>query len=204
MIDHNETELCKIFYKNGADKCLKILHSYSPVYHNLLKDKKIKINSLLEIGVGTNNVMNHVVGEHYKPGASLRSWKEYLPNSKIFGIDIDKAVLFEEERIKCFYGDQSSENSLKKAVENIFQFVENQNFKFDVIVDDGSHIKEHMILSYNVLTDYLQPGGIYIIEDIRRSDLNIFMNIKKQDMKIMHVHHGNNDWDDFIAYEKSL
>jgi hypothetical protein len=38
-----------------------------------------------------------------------------------------------------------------------------------LIVDDGSHIPEHQILSFNLLFNKLLPGGTYIIEDIETS-----------------------------------
>ena len=39
----------------------------------------------------------------------------------------------------------------------------------DVIVDDGSHVSAHVILSFETLYPSLKPGGIYIVEDIGTS-----------------------------------
>lgn len=36
----------------------------------------------------------------------------------------------------------------------------------DIIIDDGSHISSHQILTFNVLWDKLKIGGLYFIEDI--------------------------------------
>ena len=33
------------------------------------------------------------------PGASLRVWKDFFSNAKIYGSDIDKDILFNEDRI---------------------------------------------------------------------------------------------------------
>lgn len=197
-----ETDLCKIFYKNGADKCAKILHSYSPAYYELFKEKRGEITSLLEIGVGSKAVMKGIVGDSYVPGASLRSWMEFFPQAKIFGIDIDRSILFQEERISCFYGDQSSKESLLNAINDIKNLMTDENYLFDIIIDDGSHVKEHMMLTYNTLYDFLRPGGLYIIEDIKRIDLNSFITACNSSMEIHYVHQGKNDWDDFVAYRK--
>ena len=40
----------------------------------------------------------------------------------------------------------------------------------DVILDDGSHIPEHQILTFNTLFPSVVPGGIYIIEDVNDID----------------------------------
>ena len=38
--------------------------------------------------------------------------------------------------------------------------------KFDIIIDDGSHIDSHIMVSFNTLFDrYLSPGGLYFVED---------------------------------------
>jgi len=40
-----------------------------------------------------------------------------------------------------------------------------------IIIDDGSHINEHVITSFNTLFPYLKDGGIYIIEDLQTAYL---------------------------------
>ena len=59
--------------------------------------------------------MNHQ-GENYKTGGSPRMWREYLENAKIFA-DVDKDCLFNEDRIKTFYVDQSDKRFSNKYVE---------------------------------------------------------------------------------------
>ena len=77
--------------------------------------RKYYWNKILKIGLGTNN--KDIIGNMGKfglPGASLRSFKEFCPNAKIFGTDIDKRVLLQEPRIKTYYVDQTSSSSLKE------------------------------------------------------------------------------------------
>jgi tetratricopeptide (TPR) repeat protein len=37
----------------------------------------------------------------------------------------------------------------------------------DIIIDDGSHISEHQIFSFERLFGSLKPGGLYLVEDIQ-------------------------------------
>ncbi|MHC5829578.1 MAG: hypothetical protein ACYT04_80075, partial [Nostoc sp.] len=113
-----------------------------------LRLKKLKI---LEIGVGGYD--NLKAG-----GESLRMWKQYFPNSMIYGIDyVDKKHL-EEDRIKIFQGDQSDEYFLKKVVSEIGDI--------HIVIDDGSSINEHRIKTFNTLFPALKEGGIYAEENI--------------------------------------
>lgn len=146
---NNLTGLAVIF---GSDKWGK--HSYTPHYEkhfDRFKRKKVKI---LEIGVGGNE--SKILG-----GASLRMWKSYFRKGYIYGMDIyDKSAL-QEKRIKIYQGDQSDEVFLKK--------VGGEAGPFDIIVDDGSHFNEHIIISFITLFPYLNNGGIYVIEDLQTS-----------------------------------
>lgn len=196
----NHTELCKIFEKHGSDKCPKIHHSYSPEYYRLLEPIKNSVNTLIEIGIGNKRLMDPIVGSNYIPGASLRSWNDFFTNSKIIGVDIDTSVFFETDRIKCFYMDQSSIESITSTINNIQKLYSD----IDIIIDDGSHIIEHMRLSYKILKNYLNNDGFYIIEDIKLKDLQHFIDlcINDDDMNIEYVHEGMTYWDSFVAYRK--
>lgn len=130
----------------GGDKCVR--HNYCKKYDfhfEQLRDKKF---NLLEIGI--------------MEGRSLKSWKDYFPNSKIVGIDIDKNCKhYEEDRIFIEIGDQKNKNFLLD--------VNNKHGPFDVVIDDGSHIWEDIILSFEVLFPVLNPSGFYVIEDLHTS-----------------------------------
>ena len=102
-----------------------------------------------------------------KPGASLRVWRDYFTNSLVYGADIDKNILFEEDRIKTFYVDQLNEFSIKEMWSNI------NKSNFDIILDDGLHTFEAGIIMFLNSFDKLRKNGIYIIEDVD------FMYIKK-------------------------
>jgi hypothetical protein len=203
MIILNEmTELCKLFYKHGSDKCPQIYHSYSPEYYNILKHLREQATNILEIGIGTDKLMRPIVGDNYIIGASLYAWKDFFHNAKIYALDIDKDVFFTQDRIRCYYTDQSNKVELKKTIKQIFK--ENGKVSFDIIIDDGSHKLDHQILTYNTLFNYLAKGGIYIIEDVKREYLDKLKKINKADSRVICVHDGNKDLrnDCFIAFRK--
>ena len=43
------------------------------------------------------------------------------------------------------------------------------NSELDIIIDDGSHINEHVIRTFQYLFPKLKPGGIYVVEDTQTS-----------------------------------
>ena len=52
---------------------------------------------------------------------------------------------------------------------DFLEHVCNQAGVFDLIMDDGSHINEHVIKSFEFLFPKLKKGGIYVIEDTQTS-----------------------------------
>jgi hypothetical protein len=195
-----KTPLCELFYKYGSDKCPQIYHSYSEYYYEILKDNKEKIKEVIEIGIGTKELMTPIVGSKYQIGASLKAWRDFFPNAKIYGLDINKNSFFEEERISCFYTDQSNSNSLEQTISEIKKL--NNNNDFDLIIDDGSHIVSHMLLSFKTLFKFLKKDGIYIIEDIKKHEMKIFENIDIIGGEIIFKFDGNSEWYGFIAIKK--
>lgn len=94
----------------GSDK--GSYHLYHYLYAYILNDQH-NVDSILEVGLGTNNtdiVSN--MGAGGIPGASLRGFRDFLPNANIYGADIDSRVLFDDDRIQSFHVDQTSRSSL--------------------------------------------------------------------------------------------
>lgn len=198
-----QTELCELFKKNLSDKCPEVGHSYSPEYYNLLNENKNNYKNILEIGIGNNELMKPFCGPDYNVGASLKAWTEFFPNANIFGLDIRKDVLFNDKNINCFFTDQSSESELEKTILEIKKHSESQSLTFDLILDDGSHIYDHMILSFKVLSKYLKINGLYIIEDIQNQYLQSFIDLKIDGLEVVKIHKGPKGLDDnFVAYKK--
>lgn len=155
------TNLCKIMISNGSDKAGG-WHNYTLVYDELFKDVKSNIKNIFELGIGTIN-----------SGASLRGWKEYFKKANIYGADIDSKLLFEDEQIKTFQCDQTSEESIAKLWSNF------KNFKFDLILEDGLHTYDANISFLENSLHKVKQGGFYVIEDILVSDIERYSNYFK-------------------------
>jgi len=122
-------------------------HNYTHLYDrhlNGLYNERIKI---LEIGV--------------QRGASLLVWKKAFPKAKIFGIDIrdvsQERILRRNKDLKLFVGDQADVKFLKSVA---------RHGPFDLIIDDGCHDPESMVISLETLWPHLAKNGIYVLEDI--------------------------------------
>jgi hypothetical protein len=93
-------------------------------------------------------------------GASLHMWREYFPNAKIIGVDINVVCKkYETDDIKIELADQSN-------VEHLAQLATTYG-PFDVIVEDGSHMWEHQTTSLRTLFPFLRSGGYYVVEDLQ-------------------------------------
>ncbi len=141
-------ELDQIAHKCWTDKG-SWGHNYVEQYDKHfahLRDKNIK---LLEIG--------------FYQGASAYMWEAYFSRAALYHIDIEQwcyqYAKTLSNRSKLHMVDQSSPEQLRKYVEEI-------GGNFDIIIDDGSHMVQHQIISFKTLFPFLKSGGIYVIEDL--------------------------------------
>jgi len=77
-------------------------------------------------------------------GESLRMWKNYFVNGKIHAIDIINKTPQEQDRINIFKGSQADPEFLAN--------VHKETGDFDIIVDDRSHLNEHIIKSQHTFS----------------------------------------------------
>jgi len=159
-------------------------HTYTDVYSSLFSNRRNEIKKIFECGIGTNNPnLISSMGVSGKPGASLRVWRDYFPNAIVIGADIDKDVLFEENRIKTFYIDQTSPNT----IETFWNLVNLSHF--DIIIDDGLHTFEAGKVLFENSIDYLDSHGYYIIEDVVLEDSLKFKEyFKDKDYLVDYIH----------------
>jgi hypothetical protein len=70
---------------------------------------------------------------------------------------------------------------------------------FDIIIDDGSHVGEHILTSFKILWSTVKPGGYYIIEDLHSiysnaevtiPELNSYIKDEKLNAEVLHLHGG--------------
>ena len=136
--------LHRYFLENCDKRLHKWLH-YFDIYERHLDRFRGKSAVMVEIGVNA--------------GGSLAMWKEYLgPGSKVVGVDINPTCKAHEgENIEVFIGSQDD----PEVIESIFS----KYPVVDIVLDDGSHKMKHMITSFELMYERLQPNGVYLVED---------------------------------------
>jgi hypothetical protein len=136
-----------------SDKHQVYQHLYGYTYHRLLKKYKYRPIKILEIGIGG---YGRRLG-----GESLNSWQAYFPFASIIGCDIQPKSKLATPRTKIYQLDQSNKADLER--------LRTMEGRFDIVIDDGSHLSAHQILTFENLFPSLKKGGIYIIEDVQTS-----------------------------------
>lgn len=140
-------------YSNDCDK--GTVHSYVPIYDELLRPYRRPGVTMVEIGIFR--------------GGSLRMWEDYFAAGTVHGIDLcdqplglaDLRPLIAEGTHNVHLFDAAS----RKQVDARFG-----DTKFDVVIDDASHALSQQLALYENFRHRLAPGGIYIIEDIQYLD----------------------------------
>ena len=141
-------QLEELAVKYNTDKA-KFCHNYMPIYDALFSPIKDDVKNVLEIGISEC--------------ASIRAWRDFFTNAQIHGTDIvdypDISLREFGERIHCHNCDQSDRQAMIALMEKI-------NVKFDIMIDDGDHDMNHILISLDAIFPYLKEGGLYIIEDM--------------------------------------
>ncbi len=139
----NVFEELKQLYKSPGHSSKHLV--YWDIYKNIFRefDFNKKLN-ILEIGVDN--------------GTGMESYQKIFLNAKICGIDI-RPVTSNFGKVYC--GDQKDRKLLDK--------VDSENGPFDIVIDDGSHQNDDQIKTFEHLFPKLNPGGVYIVEDVHTS-----------------------------------
>ena len=162
--------LTEIANKHNCDKGTVAYeaHGYTEIYQNYIPAGKSF--NLLEIGIWH--------------GDSLRMWKEYNPEIRVTGIDIDRSVfnyIKPEEGFTIHIGNQSDYIFLQSIVDHTL---------FEAIIDDGSHVHNDILSSFMFLYPHLDKHGYYFIEDLHASTVNrnlLIRQLKMYKMKKMEL-----------------
>ena len=178
--EKKSSPLCEIMGRHGSDKgSINIeysWHNYTTFYYSIFKDLREKPLRVFELGLGTNNInIPSNMGPDGIPGASLYGWSEFFINSHIFGADIDTDILFNTDKIKTFYCDQTNPEIIRKMW-NEPDLQDN----FDIIVDDGLHKFNANVCFFENSIHKLKPNGYFIIEDINLVEEHLYENKIKQ------------------------
>ena len=162
IVVYNNNPLVELFNVFGSDKGTEVFfgggvpHCYALDYHRILEPLRHEAFNMLEIGLENASKED----SQARDAPSLRAWREYFPQASLFGFDINDFSFFAQERTTTYQGDQSSPDDLARFLEGA------GNPRFRVILDDGSHASSHQQISLAKLFDAVEPGGLYIIEDL--------------------------------------
>ena len=136
--------LHRYFLNNSHKRLHKWIH-YFDIYETHFARFRGKAPVMVEIGV--------------MGGGSLKMWKEYFgEGSRIVGVDINPdCKVHEGEGIEVFIGSQDD----PALIDTIFAKYPH----VDLVLDDGSHMMRHMIATFELMYDRVQPKGVYMVED---------------------------------------
>lgn len=161
-------DLDELLNHHASDK--QSQNGYAPIYHALFKHLRDRPIALLEIGIGTviQGAYCSMYGHDlpgYRPGASLRAWRDYFPIGVVHGIDVQPdTMIVDEPRIVTAICDSTDPQAVRSYLAG--------GLSFDVIVDDGAHIPELQMRTLRNFYPSLRPNGLYVIEDVNRVDPN--------------------------------
>lgn len=157
--------LGELFDSYGSDKCTP--HNYHNFYSSLFDDPE-EVKNVFEIGLGTPN-LNVIsnMGVNGKPGSSLRAFRDFFTSAKIYGADVDKEVLFEEDGISTFWVDQTNIESLKEVFSKL-------THKLDLVIDDGLHSPQANLNTLVSALPHVEVGGWFIVEDVASESIPLW------------------------------
>jgi hypothetical protein len=164
------------------------IHSYLPLYQNLLISKKETAKNVLEIGICN--------------GGSIKLWCDFFTNANIYGLDIMNIE-------NVWEGIKNNEKIIlytsTDAYNNDFFFTNflNKNIKCDFMLDDGPHSLESMIQFIKLYSQIMTDDGILIIEDVQSWEWidtlkNEVPENLKQFIKVYDLRENKNRYDDIV------
>lgn len=172
----NMKSLVELVNNNITDK--NTLHSYLKTYEELFQQHRFSAKNILEIGV--------------QRGGGMQLYYNYFPNAKIHGVDVVKLITYNTERIQFYHTEAYSQ-----------QTIEQFDCKFDIIIDDGSHTKEHMIFVIQHYLNLLTENGLLIIEDVQSMDwvkelVDAFPEQYNSKVQVIDLRKNKNRYDDIL------
>lgn len=93
-------------------------------------------------------------------GGSLEMWQQYLgSHARLHGIDLDESTRsYSSDSVSIHIGDQESRSFWRQFRKDVPVL--------HVMIDDGGHSPQQQRVSLEEILPHLQPGGVYICEDI--------------------------------------
>ncbi len=160
-----EDELGTLLREHGSDKSTH--HDYHRLYAHVLGPRRSEALNVFEVGLGSNHLdVTGNMGECAKPGASLRGFRDFLPRAQVYGADIDRRILFTEDRIKTYFVDQTDPAS--------FGPLERELPALDLVIDDGLHCTHTNLATAAFAVRKLRSRGWLVVEDIPERSLPVW------------------------------
>jgi hypothetical protein len=163
------TPMCRVMTKYGSDKG-NSWHNYTAVYSHLFGKLRNREMRIFELGLCRNEPQSESGAKvEGHPGASLRGWRELFPRAMVFGADIERDVLFTEDRIDTFYCDQLDSDAIRDmwAQPALHRGI-------DIIIEDGLHTFPASVSFLAGSLEHVRVGGFYVVEDINRKDFQMW------------------------------
>ena len=131
------------------------VHGYAPIYESYLSPLRDKSLRILEVGICM---------EGSEGGHSIKMWNDYFEKASIYTFDIvdvsNYSYITKHDNVFFYRGDQS------KREDFISMYKDFGDKEFDFILEDGSHVHEHQMISLGHLFQYVKSKGYYILEDM--------------------------------------
>ena len=178
--------LDNIINNDKTDK--NTVHSYLELYQHLFNNKQFTAKNILEIGIDR--------------GGSIKLWSDFFINATIYGLDI--------MNIDNIWNDIKNIHNIKlySSYDAYDPIIFNDvflksNIKFDVLIDDGPHTLESMILFIQLYSQIMTDDGILIIEDVQSIDwinhlINAVPKNLKSYIKYYDLRKNKNRYDDIV------
>lgn len=150
------SSLSQILQESNSDKFWR--HHYEKYYEKWLEPfRKQRGIKMCEIGA--------------KDGESLTAWGRYFESPElILGLAYGQGIANLEQTVSDFnhiriiHGDQSKIETLARLCEL---------GPFDIVIDDGSHVPQHQIISFfHLWKECVKPGGLFVVEDLETNYWN--------------------------------
>ena len=167
-IQNNEKSLNELFNYFGTDKGTSVKnpynkksekifgHGFAQFYEKHFNNFKNEKINFFEIGTWE--------------GASLASFSKYFNNANLYGLDRNFKFKYKSKRINFYYCDTTNKKDLKKISNKIGKK------KFQVIIDDGSHLLNDIIHNLKFFLDFVDNKGYYVIEDYNHPEYYSHLN----------------------------
>ena len=155
-----EREIKEIFLKTGSSKFNEFHHIYPRILENLINSKSdYEKICIFEIGNRTYE--------------TIRAFLMVDERVVVYGLDIGNSANYNKIHRDKLLGDFPGRVHLatdtqgnKEVLSYTGKHAMSSYDGFDLVVDDGSHHNDHWLASFDVLSNYMKPEGVYVIEDI--------------------------------------